>query len=322
MLSASLAALGWLHPGRPAPICMRTAGAPRMELGLQVDPLATAGSLFVLSGFTALQLKVRGAIERREARDAARESLRKAEVLLLAGKLTPDDVERAAANAKNAVDEYEEARRIIALGGVLLRVPDPSASPEPSSPEPAPEGEPASRPGPSDPLDAVRDAMGLKNPDAPSKAPGSLLPTGSSSVTIKDVAILFVLVLQVAWFALSLTDPMGPAGPMLNAALTSGGEYVDQREARRAAESAEYRAMLQAAVDSGEAPPTCATRKLGEGLGGCASEQASGLELSNVETAASASSEAAQSADAEFARTRGLNANREWISGPPNAAAF
>ena len=116
---------------------------------------------------------------------------------------------------------------------------------------------------------------------------------------------------------------MGPAGPLLNAALTSGGEYVDQREAKRAAESAEYRAMLQAAVDSGEAPPTCATRKLGDGLGGCSAEQASGLALSNnLEGATLEERAAAPPPDAEFARTRGLNANREWISGPPPAGAF
>ena len=76
----------------------RIAAFPRppvAELGLQVDLSASASSLFVLTGFAALQLKVRAAIEKREARDAARETLRKAEVLLLAGKLEADAVERA-----------------------------------------------------------------------------------------------------------------------------------------------------------------------------------------------------------------------------------
>ena len=291
--------------------------APTMELGLQVDPLATAGSLFVLGGFTALQIKIRGAIEKREERDAAAETFRKAEVLLLAGKLKAEDVDRAAANMKAASDAYEEARRIIALGGVLLRIPDPGAAEaerllkkqesqlEGQGKVVADDGEidtasSGSAAAPSNALDGVRDALGLNNPNAPiSEDPDSLLPTGSRSITLKDVAIGFVFVLQVAWFALSLTDPIGPAGPLLNAALTSGGEYVDQREARRAAESAEYRAMLQAAVESGEAPPTCATRKIGDGLG-CGAE----ADLNEV-------------VDPEFARTRGLNANREWISGPP-----
>jgi len=77
--------------------------------------------------------------------------------------------------------------------------------------------------------------------------------------------------LQVGWFCVSLSDPMGEAGPVLTAALSAGGEMVDAtaREAERAEKSAEYRAMLQAAVDAGEAPPTCATRKLDDGLGGC-----------------------------------------------------
>ena len=51
-------------------------------------------------------------------------------------------------------------------------------------------------------------------------------------------------------------------------------------------------AMLRNAVESGEAPPPCATLKLGDPQGGCG-------------------------ADPEFARTRGLDANRGWISGPP-----
>ena len=136
---------------------------------------------------------------------------------------------------------------------------------------------------------------------------------------------------QIGWFLLSLTDPMARPGqsPLLNAALTSGSEIVDRMEAKRAAESAEYAAMLQAhvatdacahalsttrlsqlaakptfqllaiirrvpyhartelestshqpstlsrapdvhsqaAVDSGEAPPTCATRKLSDPAG-------------------------------------------------------
>ena len=44
---------------------------------------ASASALFVLGGFTALQLKISAAIDKREARDAAAETLRKAEVLLL-----------------------------------------------------------------------------------------------------------------------------------------------------------------------------------------------------------------------------------------------
>ena len=59
---------------------------------------------------------------------------------------------------------------------------------------------------------------------------------------------------------------------------------------------AEYRAMLDEAVASGEAPPVCATRPLGDPRGGCGS-------------------------DAEFARTRGLDASRGFISGPPDSSS-
>ncbi len=59
--------------------------------------------------------------------------------------------------------------------------------------------------------------------------------------------------------------------------------------------------MLRAAVENGEAPPTCATRPLGDPLGGCGG--AAGAELPSV-------------GDSEFARTRGLDASRAWITGP------
>ena len=102
--------------------------------------------------------------------------------------------------------------------------------------------------------------------------------------------------LQVAWFCLSLTDPMAGGGQngLLNGMLTSGGEYVDRLEATKASQDAEYRAMLDEAVASGEAPPVCATRPLSES--GCGS-------------------------DAEFARTRGLDASRGFISGPPDSSS-
>ena len=248
----------------------------------------------MLTGFAALQLKVRAAIEKREARDAARETLRKAEVLLLAGKLEADAVERAREAANSALAAYEEERKVAALGGVALRIPDPT-------PERAADSDAFSlekREDQGDALDPLRATLGLKNPEAPpSEEAGSLLPTGSRQLTLKDVAIGFVFVLQVAWFCLSLTDPMAGGGQngLLNGMLTLGGEYVDRLEATKASQDAEYRAMLDEAVASGEAPPVCATRPLGDGSGGCGS-------------------------DAEFARTRGLDASRGFISGPRTLA--
>eukprot|EP00966_Prymnesium_polylepis_P114720 2651154-Prymnesium_polylepis.1 len=85
-LSAMRPAVGALHAKSPAlrsvvrtGASYRRAAGPRLELGLQVDPAASAGSIFVLGGFVALQLKIRSAIAAREARDAAIETLRKAE---------------------------------------------------------------------------------------------------------------------------------------------------------------------------------------------------------------------------------------------------
>jgi len=291
----------------------------RLELGLQVDPLATAGSGFVLGGFVLLQLKIRTAMEAREARDAALEVLRKAQVLLLAGKFTPEEVDRVKTAANEAADAYEAARKIVALGGALLRVPDPGASDaerllERQAPPPKPPPATSTTAAP-DSLDGVRGLLGLEN-RAPSQPSDSLLPTGSSKATLKDAAIGLVFVLQIGWFLLSLTDPMGTPNPLLSAVLTRGGEAVDEIEARKAAESAEYRAMLQAAVDSGEAPPTCATRPLDDPLGGCA----------NVLTTAPGAPAApvtpvddAGGSDAERERTRGLDANRAWIhAGQPS----
>lgn len=309
------------------------------DLGLEVDPLASAGSIFVLGGFAALQLKISGAIEKREERDAAAEILRKAEVLQLAGRLSPEEVARTREAARVAMDAYEDARRIGVVGGALLRIPDPSRSEAerrvlerpPSSAAPSASSSPATPPPPeqrpSDPLDGVRSALGLAN-RAPPETEQSLLPSGSRALTLKDVAIGLVFVLQLGWFALSLTDPMGTPNPLLSAALTSGGEAVDRMQERKAAASAEYAAMLRAAVENGEAPPLCATRRLDDPLGGCTTSATTAAAAALDSTAASSDavsalaspSAARASQDAEADRTRGLDANRAWIRGKPTSA--
>jgi len=293
------------------------APAPRCELGFKLDPAAVIGPLFVLSGYAGLQLKIRASADGRRERDAARELARIARTRQLAGELSMAQLEQAERNADTAQDDYDRARLILALpGGTLVRIPDPSAKETPGTevrdgqqldPQPsrsaqqsAPEPELRGVQQQQDPLYALRNFLGLQDPEAAPPQSSSLMPSGSNSITIKDVAIGFALTLQIGWFFLSLTDPMARPGQqsLLNTALQSGGEYVDQREAKRSAESAEYRAMLQAAVDSGQAPPTCATLKLGDPEGGCGG---AGRPL----------------LDPEYARTRGLDANREWISGPP-----
>ena len=227
-------------------------------------------------------------MEKRESRDAALETLRKAEILLLAGKLTSGEVDGSRQAAKEAADEYERARKIVALGGALLRIPDPSAAAAErlngqqrggvraegdDRKEPPLRSVPPPDKPPADSLDGVRTALGLQNRAPPEQPTESLLPSGSGSITLKDAAIGVVFVLQLGWFVLSLTDPMGTPNPLLRAALTAGGDAVDRREADKVAASTEYKAMLQAAVDAGEAPPTCATRRLDDPLGGCANAQ-------------------------------------------------
>ena len=278
---------------RPSRIAARSR-PPVAELGLQVDFAEVGGSLFVLTGFAALQLKVRAAIEKREARDAARETLRKAEVLLLAGKLEADAVERARAAANSALAAYEEERKVAALGGVALRIPDPT-------PERAADSDAFSlekREDQGDALDPLRATLGLKNPEAP---PSEELArccrrarASSRSRTLRSASSSFC-----RWRGSASRSPTrwpAAGNGLLNGMLTSGGEYVDRLEATKASQDAEYRAMLDEAVASGEAPPVCATRPLGDPRGGCGS-------------------------DAEFARTRGLDASRGFISGPPDSSS-
>lgn len=278
MLSMLLAASGLVPNSRPgvrAP--RRRCGAPRCELGFQVDPAASASSLLVLGSFAALQIKIKQAERYRDERDAAAESYRQAQVALLAGQVDAEEAERSAAVARRAFEAYQQARRVLSLPGAELRIPDPTASKvanvlkELYPPEQlqtqvemradqtmnAPTAQPRAN---ADGLDPLRARLGLLRPredgseDAVAASDTSLLPTGSSRVTLKDVAIGSALLLQIGWFLLSLTDPMGPPGPALEAVLTAGGDAVDARQAKRAAEDAEYRQMLQDAIDAGEAP--------------------------------------------------------------------
>ena len=313
-LYASCGSAARLHASAPR---SRRAPPPRLELGLQVDPLATGSTLFVFGLLALLQLKIKSAEATRGKRDQAVETYRQAEVLLLAGRVTSEEVDRAWRAAEEAVAAYDDSRRILSIPGTLLRLPDPTAkevarilkkpppegksTPTPVAAAPPPQPQASQT---EDPLERVRRALRLSEKEGLPPGSTGLLPTGSASVTLKDVAIGIALALQIGWFFLSLTDPMGTPNPILNAALSSGGELVDQREARRAAESDEYAAMLRAAVESGEAPPTCATRKLDDPEGGCANTDGR-ASLDGLE---------------EKSRTQGLDANRAWITGPNTAA--
>lgn len=166
----------------------------------------------------------------------------------------------------------------------------------------------------ADPLEGVRAMLRLRTPDGPPAE--SLLPTGTRTVTPKDVAISFVFLLQIGWFLLSLTDPMGEPNPLLKAALSSGGDVVDQMEARKAAASEEYAAMLRDAAQN-EAVPPCATAKLDDPyMGGCSEPLLSQPASLSISPTVAADASALRMQDPEYARTRGLDASREWIRGP------
>lgn len=310
ILAASCA---WMH----TPITPQAAArhsVVKAELGFHFNLGASIGPVFALSGYAALQLKLRTTTAARRERDATLKAARAAKAALLVGKLSLADVEQAEAAAREAAEVYDATRLILALPGTLIRIPDPSAGSDGPAldlqkveneiwDQPPPlASESKQQPSSDDPLLGIRSFLGLQDPQAPVQPQTSLLPTGAGMPTLKDVAIGFVFVLQIGWLLLSFTDPLAAPGQnsLLNVALSAGGEAVDRMEERKRAESEEYAAMLQAAVDAGEAPPACATRKIGDPEGGCANVLAPRLP------------EDAR----EFERTRGLDANREWIAGP------
>ena len=127
--------------------------------------------------------------------------------------------------------------------------------------------------------EALRADLGLLIPEAKQRAGGpSLLPKAFNSVKPKDVLIGVTVAGQIFLCVLSLNSlhdrvpPNQRIDPTLNVvqsysppastrgalllSLTdpAGGDVFDKME-RRSAMAMEYRAMLQAAVDAGEAPP-------------------------------------------------------------------
>jgi len=264
--------------------------SPKAELGLAApDPLTISGSIFVLGGFAWFQNKVRYATEKRKERDAAAEAFRKAQVLLLGGKMEAEAVEQAKIEFQNAAQDYDDARRLATLGDSLLRIPDPNAAEiqrllgeQSRNDDQTRELEPRTEQE-SEPLDRVRGILGLKQqPGLPSK---SVLPSGEKSVTPKDIAIGLVFLLQIAWFLVSLTDPIGSPNALMANVLSAGGDFVDNLEASKTRESTEDPEMLEAMA-----------------------EPAEGSEIIP--------------SDIELQRTRGLDANRNWIVGKPTEGIF
>jgi hypothetical protein len=84
-----------------------------MDLGFQVDPLASASSFAIIAMFGALLLKLAGLARMRERRDDAAESLREAKIAILGGHLDPEAYERTARAAESSAREYEAATSFI-----------------------------------------------------------------------------------------------------------------------------------------------------------------------------------------------------------------
>ena len=132
----------------------------------------------------------------------------------------PRQVERVANAARAAVEEYQAARRVVALFGAELRIPDPTATKAQvvlrdlypkerlqRQVETRADSAGSLSQANGDGLDPLRERLGLLRPrdgdgggavGGGEGAPqGSVLPTGSNRVTLKDAAIGLALLLQV-----------------------------------------------------------------------------------------------------------------------------
>jgi hypothetical protein len=98
-------------------------------MGFQADPVAAAASLSIMGGLGAFLAKMSSLGGLREQRDTAAETLRKARVLMLAGKLDLESYERAVSAAEAATQEYESAKTILAFGKTQVQIGDPTATP-------------------------------------------------------------------------------------------------------------------------------------------------------------------------------------------------
>ncbi|KAL1521674.1 hypothetical protein AB1Y20_021329 [Prymnesium parvum] len=203
-----------------------------LELGFQVDPSASVGPLFVLVGFGALQLRLQKAAAQRVERDAAAERARRARARMLAGEGSFEEAQRAERMASQAATDYDDARQLFGLPGVVLRLPDPNGRPGQDF-----EGEMEARADDETDQRKREPKRPAQQRQAKEESDG-LLPSDSKNLTVKDVAICFTLVLQIGWLLLSLTDPLGEPGqtPPLDAVLTNRGEAVAKLEVGRASE--------------------------------------------------------------------------------------
>jgi hypothetical protein len=85
-----------------------------MDLGFQVDPVASTTSAAILIGSVWGYMHMINLSKRRQWRDVEAQSLRTAKVMVLTGKMDPDTYERAVEAAERSSQEYEAAKTFTA----------------------------------------------------------------------------------------------------------------------------------------------------------------------------------------------------------------
>jgi hypothetical protein len=144
----------------------------------------------------------------RAQRDSAAESLRKAKVLLLAGKLDVESYERAVAAAKALAQEYEAAKTILSVGTTQVKIGDPTAAV--NLREKVPENSRAS-PSRNDVPQMTQSALDSRGSGRPLLRPRANDGSEPESVSspVGDVMFGFILAQLMALFLFSmLPDPV------------------------------------------------------------------------------------------------------------------
>lgn len=85
----------------------------RMDLGFQVDPVASATSASILVGCVWGYINMINFSNVRQRRDSDAQILRNAKILVLAGKMDVDTYERAVADAERSAQEYAAFKAVM-----------------------------------------------------------------------------------------------------------------------------------------------------------------------------------------------------------------
>jgi len=83
-----------------------------MDLGFQVDPVASATSASIMIGSVWGYMNMINFSKMRQRRDNEAQMLRNAKILVLDGKMDHHSYERAVADAERSAHAYEAARRV------------------------------------------------------------------------------------------------------------------------------------------------------------------------------------------------------------------